>query len=74
MGMFQMCSANIIGFWAWRSKRAYLCTNYASKNVVGYLVQGRVKYAMPENLWFWRGAPQAHNSTPNTPVKVFLNT
>ena len=70
--MFEMRNAKKTAPLAWPPKRAYLCTEYASKGVFGYLGWGCLKCTVPQNVGFWHGAPRAHTSGLNMPAKVFL--
>ena len=48
MDVFEMHNAKKYAFLAWRPKRTYLCTKYATSNGFGYLVWVCLKCAMPE--------------------------
>ena len=47
------------GVLAWHPRRPYLCTEYASNSVFGYLVWGCLKCRMPKISWGFDVAPQA---------------
>ena len=74
MSVFEMHKAKKIEGLAWRPKRAYLCTTYASNSVFGYPVWVCLKCRIPKSVGSWRGAPCAHTSAPKMPALVFLDT
>ena len=58
MSVFELHNTKNCGGFAWRDKRTYLCTKYASNSVSGYLVWVCLKCTMAKKSWYFDAAPQ----------------